>query len=271
MSLAQMVEAVQAVEAVELFRAKQRIPEHLRKYSFFGDGDFWDFTGPEDTKTCNICYNLRLTMPFVGSRIRGYFPYLVILDANTIGGPGPNGDGLEHPNCRHRLRRYTPIDLYPKITSDKTLPSFVAKKKVAQHLDELPTSHLAKLKYIDVKDNLVVRGQRVAGAYHRQEDKIEFDFDSLDETQESCELIYHEVGHHVYDDILDTRIKREWQYLWRKTKSAMPNSYAKTSSSEGFAECYQHYMRGKLKKDTVAEITLNWWFNKNVEKGNDKK
>jgi len=97
---------MQVVEAVQQFEAKKRIPDRLKDHSFFGDDDFWDYVGPDDDKTCDICFGLLHTMPFVGSRIRGYFPYMVILDKDTIGGPGPDGDGLEHPHCRHKLKRW---------------------------------------------------------------------------------------------------------------------------------------------------------------------
>ena len=94
------------IRAVEAVKAVQRIPEGATQ-SFFGKYDVWRYEGIADEKLCEQCLKHVLQFYFLGNELRGNFPYLAILDANTIGGSEPDGDGLVHPNCRCRLHRVT--------------------------------------------------------------------------------------------------------------------------------------------------------------------
>ena len=66
--------------------------------------DVWLFDARSDTKVCPKClaYDGQI---FHGNHLRARFPHLQILDVGTIGGKGPDGTGLVHPNCRCQLLR----------------------------------------------------------------------------------------------------------------------------------------------------------------------
>ena len=71
--------------------------------TFFSIKDIWLYQLDEIPTTCDICRayeDLASAMGGLnGNFIRALFPYLTILDENTIGGPGEGGNGLSHPNC----------------------------------------------------------------------------------------------------------------------------------------------------------------------------
>ena len=92
--------------AIIAHEAKKRIPPDL-KGPFFGEYDLWMYDAVLDNKLCLDCLENEANPRFLGGELRTKFPYMVVLDENTIGGPEPNGDGLVHPNCRCRLRRVT--------------------------------------------------------------------------------------------------------------------------------------------------------------------
>ena len=103
MSLTEVVQAVRAVQ-----EAQKRISPEMPKWkgaTFFSKQDVWLYDARMDSKVCSKCRQYEDIGQFLGSHIRLIFPYLTILDMNTIGGPEPGGDGLVHPHCRCRLRR----------------------------------------------------------------------------------------------------------------------------------------------------------------------
>lgn len=60
----------------------------------------WHYVEISDSKLCPVCRaNARMEGGYyTGNRIRGFFPYLEILDVNTV-------KVNEHPNCRCVLVR----------------------------------------------------------------------------------------------------------------------------------------------------------------------
>ena len=95
---------IQVVEAV------RRIPAMFKGITFFSERDVWKYESVADERRCPICRELAYAGEVRGLHLRKWFgnqPYadLVILDADTLGGPEPNGNGLMHPNCRCRLKR----------------------------------------------------------------------------------------------------------------------------------------------------------------------
>jgi len=103
-------EVVAAVIAVR--EAKKRIDFPTRYgVTFFSVHDVWLWQSALDSKVCPVCDANEDKGEFRGNHLRARFPYLVILDENTIGGPGAGGDGLVHPNCRCRLVRKLEKDL----------------------------------------------------------------------------------------------------------------------------------------------------------------
>lgn len=100
-----IIDAVDAVLSVQkqlaLEGAIQRIPDGLRGNSFFGEFDLWLYQTiePDDNR---ICFNCRVLdkITWTGLELRLAFPYLEIIDTNTI-------LVYVHPNCRCTLTRIT--------------------------------------------------------------------------------------------------------------------------------------------------------------------
>ena len=106
-----ITEVIRAVELYHLEEAKKRIDFPTRPgTTFFSGQDIWLYDARYDIKTCPVCLGyveLASSMGGInGNYLRSLFPYLTILDEDTIGGPGNGGDGLSHPNCRCRMTRY---------------------------------------------------------------------------------------------------------------------------------------------------------------------
>lgn len=137
MSLGEIVAVVQAVECIRETAAKSRIDFPVTKgTTFFSSQDVWLYEALADQKVCPVCQNYEEMAGqmggFSGNFLRSLFPWLVILDEDTIGGPGNGGDGLSHPNCRCRLNRYIG-DPNKAILGQKHL-SEKAKQKMQQKL-----------------------------------------------------------------------------------------------------------------------------------------
>jgi hypothetical protein len=93
--LCQIIDAVKAVE-----EAKKRLDFPLRSgVTFFSQRDIWIFQAQADSKTCPSCNGAEDVSRWYGNHLRLFFPYLEIIDENTI---YPH----VHPNCRCRLVRY---------------------------------------------------------------------------------------------------------------------------------------------------------------------
>ena len=101
--------AVKAVQAVQ--KAEARIWFTPRPgTTFFSGNDIWLYQINEIPTTCEDCKGYEDMASGMGglngNTVRSLFPYLMILDNNTIGGQGEGGKGLAHPNCGCRLIRY---------------------------------------------------------------------------------------------------------------------------------------------------------------------
>ena len=90
-----MLRAVQAVQAV---MDKKWIPEEFQGITFFGHWDVWLYHAVLDDRTCDLCRHYAEREPILGNYIRAAFPYLEIIDENTI-------NVNIHPNCRCWLER----------------------------------------------------------------------------------------------------------------------------------------------------------------------
>lgn len=111
MSVSTVMEAIQSVNCVEAVDAITRIPEAYRKQSFFGFYDIWKYIPKFDRKLCPKCLQNATEVYYVGTFLRGLFPYLEIIDENTIA-------VNEHPHCRCILTRVTDPLEYLMITRE---------------------------------------------------------------------------------------------------------------------------------------------------------
>ncbi len=103
--MSQLVREVVAAVAAVREAKKRRLFPTRPSVTFFSIHDVWIWQSALDSKVCPTCDGYENMGEFRGDHLRAKFPYLVILDENTIGGPGDGGDGLAHPNCRCRLVR----------------------------------------------------------------------------------------------------------------------------------------------------------------------
>ncbi len=76
---------IQAVQATRQTIDKRWIPEDFSEYSFFSVYDVWSYES-ENTKgnQCWACAQFQAIGTFFGDELRGMFPDLKIVDANTI-------------------------------------------------------------------------------------------------------------------------------------------------------------------------------------------
>jgi len=102
LSIQQTIRIVRAVQAVQ--EAKARIFVSTPK-TFFSVNDIWQYVEISDDKLCANCvFNAAWNDGiYSGDELRRKFPYLEILDEDTI-------RVEEHPNCRCVLTR-----MFPKI------------------------------------------------------------------------------------------------------------------------------------------------------------
>lgn len=88
------------LEVVEAVKATQRIPheEMPSGVTFFSRLDEWQYVGMTDGVICEACRGYEESGTFTGTMLRSLFPFLEILDIDTI---AVNA----HPNCRCYLER----------------------------------------------------------------------------------------------------------------------------------------------------------------------
>lgn len=87
---------------MEAVKATQRIPQELRRVTYFSIYDQWDMHMVYDNRTCERC--LPHLGSYSGNDLRITFPFLEIIDENLI-------YAHVHPNCRCYLMRIAnPMD-----------------------------------------------------------------------------------------------------------------------------------------------------------------
>jgi hypothetical protein len=87
------------VDAIDVLEAFKRIPEEFRGFTFFGVDDRWLYLKSGNPNLCENCLGYDGEV-FYGDSLRVEFPYLRIIDENTI---NPN----VHPHCECLLIRVT--------------------------------------------------------------------------------------------------------------------------------------------------------------------
>jgi hypothetical protein len=126
----------------------------------------------------------------------------------------------------------------------------LGNEEIAEHLAKLPQEHIKKIKeirytdeYFPTEDGYIAGKYILLGSYmgeikiNRQSPEGSYDAEALKET------ITHEVGHNVYFNLLDERLREEWNKI---SINSAPNefvsNYAKKDKQEDFAESYMTYV-----------------------------
>lgn len=141
------------------------------------------------------------------------------------------------------------IRVHPRISESD-------QKKVTDILETLPKKHKKGLKGISLKGKKKNEVKKIkgrtfitAGDYNTESKKIN------DYYPPNPHTIKHEIGHHVYYDILPKEKRTEWEQWWNQHKADMPTGYAKTKAREGWAEVYEHfYDKKKLDPKVKAKF-----------------
>lgn len=99
------MQALKAVKIVEAVKTRPRVDSKTRIFistplTFFSKYDEWLYIEISDSRLCPVCRaNAEMENGvYRGNRLRAFFPYLEILDENTI-------KVNQHPNCRCVLVR----------------------------------------------------------------------------------------------------------------------------------------------------------------------
>lgn len=91
-------------QIVEAVKAVQRVPKELRRKTFFGKYELWMYNAVLDDRLCDICLEFEKNPRFLGSALRTIFPYLEILDEDTI---KVHAHMPRDDHCRCTLNRVT--------------------------------------------------------------------------------------------------------------------------------------------------------------------
>jgi len=206
----------------------------LQVYGKKNEASGFEWVGSIDERTCNYCDSQ------IGRQYRlGQF--LPRLPA--------------HGGCRCSWRiipQYEPVVYAPTYYFDPNLKyPKVATQRIERLLKDLPEKDTEGIKTFRVQEDLGTftwdhKHSSVAGLYNRDTQRISIKYDNLVDEKSARLVLYHETGHHVYFDEMDSALQDEWQSIWldelgRGIKNTLPSDYAESNSWEGFAECYQTY------------------------------
>jgi hypothetical protein len=116
------------------------------------------------------------------------------------------------------------------------------KQEVTRILDKLPSEDVSGIKAVELVnpgDKRLLKlsertGFEVGGHYDFSKGKI------LVSTSEE-NIVYHEVGHHVFDKVLSYEQQDSFKAIWSANTDLLPSDYAKTNVQEGFSECYYNF------------------------------
>ena len=95
--------AIEAVLAVHALESQKRVPPDSEQ-TFFSKFDLWMYNAVLDDRLCDMCLEYEKQPRWFGNQIRTEFPYLEILDDNTI---KTHTHMPRDDNCRCTLTRVT--------------------------------------------------------------------------------------------------------------------------------------------------------------------
>ena len=99
LSVADCLQLISIVDALDVLEAFKWIPEAFRGFTFFGADDRWLYIKSGNPKLCEDCLGYDGEV-FYGDSLRSEFSYLRVIGENTI---NPN----VHPHCECLLIRFT--------------------------------------------------------------------------------------------------------------------------------------------------------------------
>lgn len=128
--------------------------------------------------------------------------------------------------------------------------ALVSVERIAAAINTLPAFHLVGLDQIifdpkwETRSALALREtscpRRSKAVFLKDDRKIlVFQFD---DASEFTHVLYHEIGHHVFARVLDSRQRKRWVTLLNP-RSRHITRYARRNAMEDFAECYAVFVR----------------------------
>jgi hypothetical protein len=82
----------------------------------------------------------------------------------------------------------------------------------------------------------------VRGVFYQSEHLSAIVIWRFDSAHEFRHILYHEIGHFVFRNILPQAVRNEWMYGVRSRELKTVSEYACKNSREDFAECYAFWM-----------------------------
>lgn len=140
----------------------------------------------------------------------------------------------------------------------------VSTDDILSTIDRLPAFHLQRLKEITydpqrllqkiIQDDLEPLHRDAKGVFIQSRRTIAIH--EIESKEHFFHVLLHELGHHVYFQVIGTKLKKQWvTKVCRKDKFI--TAYAATNAAEDFAECYVAYL---MEPDRLSNIALKFVF-----------
>ena len=227
-------EAVQLVEAVQLFEARKRKHWVYKTTTFYSKMDLWHYVLEAGADHCEHCLK-QADQIVLGSALRGMFPdhtvksrdHIYVNYHMTLWGK---------PTCKCYLYRVdSAADPYsskfePEVKYGEE-PSYLLPNPV---LNQLPIKDLKGLKVKLGKEGTLPH-------YNVKTSTLTFDKYLLNDVSPKTRdsILRHEIGHHVHRKQLTHKEEKEWEIIVDKYESVLGSRA--NNRSEVFAWAYDKY------------------------------
>jgi predicted Zn-dependent protease with MMP-like domain len=136
-------------------------------------------------------------------------------------------------------------------------------KQIAQNaIDTVPKEHVDRLNRITFQNKELGTSGNALGLYTNSEHRIQLrsNFDYSNKQKSDNEglaggmrsVALHEIGHYVHLGKLSIKAANEWNGLSQNGQTARISSYARTNTTEHFAEAYRAYAEGGFQREKLA-------------------
>ncbi|ODB37109.1 hypothetical protein BB427_14020 [Pseudoalteromonas sp. BMB] len=131
--------------------------------------------------------------------------------------------------------------------------SIVCEREIRKIIERIPDGHLRHLDCIVYDPTFFFQRSYAvpkvinyrAWGHYSQQPKRYISIHKFGDCQEFEHVLFHEVGHHVFNNILGSANRVEWvTYIFPKSRHFVSN-YARRNAQEDFSECYAYFLRGK--------------------------